>query len=314
MSDQNKDADLLLEDEKNQELPEVIVEHDEQGEAPAKTEEIKPPSIDEGIEALRAQVEKERKRAQEAERREREALQNASKAQTDVHETNIRLVDNAIATKKQESASLKQIYRDALMNGDYDAAADAQEKMATAAAQLLQLENGRQAMENAPRPVEKARSSDPVASFASEIRSNGFPRSAEWIERNPQYVTDPRLNQKMIAAHNLARADGHQADSDGYFEAIEEVLKINRREPVRRERIEREESDASEQAAKIVSRREGAAPPAAPVSRQPPSNSGERSNVVRLTAAQREIAAMNGMTEQEYARHLLALKKEGRVN
>jgi len=312
MADVKDEIEIAIDESKKPELnEEVVVESAESNE---QVEEKSAPSVEDGVEALKAQLAQERRRAQEAERREREALQNANRAQTDVHETNIRLVDNAIATKKQESASLKQQYRDALMNGDYDTAAEAQEKMATTAAQILQLENGRQALENGPQIREMPRQNDPVRAFAEDIRSSGYPRSAEWIERNPQFVTDPRLNQKMVAAHNLAIADGYRADSDEYFAAIEETLRIKSPVPARKERTESVEEDASAGAAQVVSRRSGSSPPAAPVSRQPVSNSGDRPSVVRLTAEQREIAAMNGMTEKEYAQNLLALKKEGRLN
>jgi hypothetical protein len=52
------------------------------------------------------------------------------------------------------------------------------------------------------------------------------------------------------------------------------------------------------------------APPAAPVNR----SSSPRNNTVRLSAAEAETAKMFGMTEQEYAKHKLALKREGKIN
>ena len=52
-----------------------------------------------------------------------------------------------------------------------------------------------------------------------------------------------------------------------------------------------------------------AAPAAAPVSR----GSSGRENVVRLTAAEREMAELMGMKPEEYARNKIALKKEGKL-
>ena len=106
--------------------------------------------------------------------------------------------------------------------------------------------------------------------------------------------------QKMIAAHNLAIADGHRADTDDYFSAVEETLKINRK-------VEQNESALS--SASEPARRRESAPAAAPVSRE-----GTRTNVVRLTEAQKEMAAMMKMTPQEYAQNLVALKKEGKIH
>jgi phage I-like protein len=54
-------------------------------------------------------------------------------------------------------------------------------------------------------------------------------------------------------------------------------------------------------------------PPAAPVSRSN-NTSGTRPNVVRLTAAEREMADNMGMKPEEYAKNKLALQKEGKLH
>jgi len=60
-------------------------------------------------------------------------------------------------------------------------------------------------------------------------------------------------------------------------------------------------------AAKPVAR---SVPPAA----APANRSGNgRANVVRLTRAEADTAKMLGMTETEYAKHKLALQKEGKL-
>jgi len=43
------------------------------------------------------------------------------------------------------------------------------------------------------------------------------------------------------------------------------------------------------------------------------SRSPQRSNVVRLTKDQAEMASMLGMTDKEYAKHMLDLRKEGKI-
>ena len=54
-------------------------------------------------------------------------------------------------------------------------------------------------------------------------------------------------------------------------------------------------------------------PPAAPVSRSGTA-AGTRSNVVRLTPEQREMAQMMGMTDTEYAKNLVELRKAGKIH
>lgn len=262
-------------------------------------------NVDDGIRELKEQLERERQARMDAEKRAREAAKKATQASGDVHDTNLQLLDTAISTVKNDTSILKDRYKAALASGDYDSAADIQEAMASNAAKLMQLEQGKAAMEARPRPTYDI-PDDPVEALASQLS----PRSADWVRRNPQYVTDPRLNQKMVAAHNMAVADGYAADTDEYFEYVEDVLKINRqaqRAPVREE----QEESALSSASAPTQRR--SAPPAAPVSRTPTNNNGVRQNVVRLTSAEREMAQMMGMSDQDYAKNKAQLIKEGKL-
>mgnify|MGYP003338451497 CR=1 FL=1 len=154
-------------------------------------------------------------------------------------------------------------------------------------------------MENAPK-ISPPRPVDPVEALASQMS----PRSAEWIRRNSNFVRDPRLYQKMIAAHNLAVADGYAPDTDDYFGVIEDTLKIGHRVNID------QDDDPMSGAARVTQRR--SAPPAAPVSRGG-GGTGSRSNEVRLSREERETARDLGMTEKEYARNKMLLKQEGRL-
>ena len=273
-----------------------------------KTEDegVNQPSNEEVLADLRSRLDAERSARVNA---ENAAIQNARLAQqsaTQVDNTNLQLVSNAIDTVRRENEILKANYRSALSEDNYDVAAEAQERMSINAAKLLQLENGKAAMEAEPRqrqPVhEVQRTVDPVEAFASRLT----PRSASWVRRNPQFVTDPRLNQKMIAAHNLAMADGHEADSDSYFSAVEDTLKFNRRNEA-----PQDQESALSSASSPAQRR--ASPPAAPVSRSGTGN-GVRANQHTLSAAEREMAEFMQMSEEDYAKNKNELRKSGRMN
>jgi hypothetical protein len=257
---------------------------------------------EDGLSKLKADLERERNGRIEAERRAKEAAQDAFRAKNEVQDSNLHLVTNAIETVKQNADVLKSNYREAMAMGDFDRAAEVQHAMATNAAKLLQLEQGKQAMESQPKQAapEQYRSSDPVEALASQLS----PRSADWVRRNPQCVTDPRLYQKMVAAHNLAVADGYVPDTDDYFEQIESTLKMNRREVSAQD-------DAMAEAAQPVQRR--SSPPAAPVTRSG-NGTGSNQNRVRLSSQEREMAQMMGMTDQEYAKNKLLLQREGKIN
>lgn len=285
--------EIELTDETPTEEP-VIVEK-------AEEKEQKSDPVDDGLETLKQQLERERQARAEAERRANEAAQTAYQAQAEMQDSNLHLVTNAIETVNQTNAILKGNYRDAMAAGDYDLAAEIQAEMSSNAAKLLQLEQGKQALESAPRTeAPRPYTADPVEALASQLS----PRSADWVRRNPQFATDQRLYQKMIAAHNLAVADGIDPDTEDYFASIEETLRI-------RSRNDDSYEDASSAAAKPVQRR--SAPPAAPVSRSG-TGTGSRPNRVTLTSEEREMASFMGMTPEEYGRHKLALKKEGRMN
>ena len=262
--------------------------------------EVQVVSQDEGIKELQRQIDEERARRVEAERRAANAERDAHRARNDVDDTNIQLVSNAIDTLRRDDEILKQNYQIAMQQGQFAAAAEIQQEMSGNAAKLLQLSNGLEAMKAKPKtPEPKAPPADPVEAFAALLS----PKSANWVRAHPEYVKDANLNRKMIAAHELAVADGLAVDTQEYFDAIESTLKIKPKP------VAEANQTADEHAAKVVQRRD-AAPAAAPVSR----GGSSRTNVVRLTAAEREMADMMGMKPEEYAKNKIALQKEGKLN
>lgn len=299
MSEKEEDQ-LIVELEPLENETQTVEIKVEKAEEPKKTEI----SADEGIRELKFKLEEERLARMNAEKRVQQASEQASLAKNEVDDTNLKLIDNAIDTVKNNQHALKRSYADALSRGDHDEAADIQVQMSEIALQKMQLENGKTAYQNRMEQVRSAPpvESDPVEMLASQLS----PRSADWVRAHPEFATNPRLYQKMIAAHNLAMADGLEADSDDYFNTIEDTLKVPSRNSVP------QEDSALSSASTPTSRR--SAPPAAPVSRSPTTNSGTRPNVVRLNAQEREMASMMGMTDQEYARNKAALIKEGKLN
>lgn len=276
---------MEIEDEIELELP-------PEDDAPPQDEE---PAY---ITDLKRQLEAEKAGRVAAEQRLHQAAKEVHKARSDVDDTNLQLVVSAIDTVNRDIDLLGQANVYALQNGDFARANEIQRQMAAKEAELLQLNNGKQAMESAPRqPEPVAPPADPVEAFAAQLSR----RSADWVRQHPEFVRDQRLNAKMIAAHNLAVADGIPTDTDEYFEAIEATLKVAPKAA--------QTATDDEHAAKVVRRRD-AAPAAAPANRGGQSAS---SNVVRLTSAQREMAEMMGMKPEEYAKNMVALKKEGKI-
>jgi len=306
MDPENEDLDVLLDD-----LPPIPEDELDalkiEDEAPKPEPKTKPEPIapEEGLETLKTKLaeekasrERERLAREQAERQRDEAVQTAHTARNEVQDSHLSLVTNAIALVEQNRTTLKAQYREAAANGDYDAMADLQEAMAEKSAELQQLRQGKTALENAPKQAPPVREiTDPVEQVASQLS----PKSAEWVRQHPEYATDPNKLQKMIAAHNIAVADGIRVDTDAYFDAVEDTLKIRRQEPEQYE-------EPISHAAQPVQRRQS--PPAAPVSRSASGAGAPNPNVVRLTAAEREIADLSQQTYEEYARNKRAIQRD----
>lgn len=291
--DKSKDEEVIVKDEPSVE-PEV---------ADSQEEEITPEI---GIEALRHQLEMERSAREEAERRARSAESTASRASLEVQDSNLQLISSAIDSVNRANHMLKRDYAAAMAAGNYEQAAEIQSHMSMNGAKLLQLENGKAALEQRianPPPRQQEAPSDPVEAVASQLS----PRSAAWIRAHPECVRDQKLYLKMVGAHNIAIADGYTADTDEYFAEIERQMGM-RRQPTSVAREETEEPTSM--AAKPMARRPQ--PPAAPSSRAASNGSGGR-NTVTLNAAEREMASIMGMTPEEYAKNKVALKKEGKL-
>lgn len=284
--------DIVLDLEETPKEPEIKVEKVEDASAVD-------PSVAEALDGLKRELADAKAQKAEAERRAGEADSRAHQALTHAEETDLQLITNAIGTIQGNNTILKQQFSQALAAGDYDAVADVQEKIALNAAHLQRLKEGKEAMEAAPkREAPRQHPVDRVEALAAQLK----PASADWVRRHPEYAQDDRLYRKMIRAHEDAIDDGLTADTPDYFASIESRLGIQDQRPPART----DDGDATDGAAKVVARR--ASPAAAPVSRQPPSPT--RPNTVRLSAEEREIAAMNGMSDQEYARQKLRIQQE----
>jgi len=268
---------------------------------PAKTEKTAV-SPEEGVEKLKKQLEDERAARQAAEQRANEASRAEAAARGEVQTSQLDLIKGAIERLTESSDVLEAQYAEAFTAQDGKAVAKIQRQMADNAAKLTQLEAGKKALEAAPKPVPRA-PADPVEQFVSQLS----PASATWVRAHPEFVRDPHKNRQMIAAHELALARGHKADTPEYFASVEKTLDLTAPAVTKVD----PPADATADAAQVVGGR--AAPAAAPVSRSNGAH-GNRPNVVKLTPQEVEMAGIMGMTVEEYARNKMALRKEGKLS
>jgi hypothetical protein len=306
MADTDEDLMIDIEDDKPVVEPdEVVVEGADAAPVEVtKTDEAPPKPVDpeEGIRKLRADLDNERAARAAAEQRANQAEHGIAQAQNQVQDTNLNLVNNAIERVKQNVDVLKSNYAAAAAAGDYSAMADIQADMSANMVDLKQLEAGKIQLENAPKQQPaRQQAPDPVEAMASNLTA----RSAAWVRAHPEFAKNPRLTQRMLAAHNLAVTDDLVPDSDAYFERVESILGL-REQPLPGE-------EPLSAAAEPTQRR--SAPPAAPVTRGNGSGNGSKPTRITLSPAQREAAEASGLSYQEYARELLRIQREqGKLN
>lgn len=284
---------ILKEDVSAPEKEEIAIQDEKEPEVPEKPE-ISP---QEGIQELKLSLERERQARIEAERRAQQQAAQAHLMTREVEDNQRQMLTSALEMVNNERTMLRAQYAEAMSQGNYAMVAEINDRMNDLAVKANVIEQGREAMENQKKqPIQQQpyQPADPVEALASQLT----PRSASWVREHPEFVRDQKLNRKMIAAHELAVADGIEPDTDEYFNYVENTLGVNK-------------ADAREEAPKPQRR---AAPAAAPVSRAGMNSDGSRPNVIRLTAEQREMASMMGMTPEEYAKNMRDLKREGRIN
>ncbi|RUV07939.1 hypothetical protein EOA79_02290 [Mesorhizobium sp. M1A.F.Ca.IN.020.03.2.1] len=203
-------------------------------------------------------------------------------------------IDNAIANTEHERNDAKAAYKTAMEAGDFEAAAEAQAKLSEVAVKAQRIKEGKAELE---RRAEAAKvQADPLEQYVAQLS----PQSAAWIRKHPETVSDTAKRDLLQRAHYKALGAGIRPDTDEYFQHMDVEMGYAQRQAAADD-IDDDPPPARTPAA-----------PAAPVSRggaaQAPQPRG--GNVVRLTAAQREIAAACGMTDAEYAKQLLAIQRE----
>ena len=278
-----EEAEKAVKDE-----PEVEVTDEKSAEETPKAE-ISP---DEGIQELKKKLDMAEQARKDAERRAREAQMKAQRADGEVKDANYNMIVNAIETVKGRGAALKAAYAEAMNVGDFAKAAEVQEALATNANQLADLKKGEKAIKE---QLEAAPVEPPKGNVVDQIISQVSPKSAAWLNANRELVHDDRSVRKMFRAHEDAIDEGIEPDTEDYFQFVEG--RLGKAKPP--------ESPLSEAAAP----KRAPQPPPAPVSR----STTPRQGVVRLTREQADTARMLGMTEQEYAKNMLALQKEGKL-
>jgi hypothetical protein len=304
MSETEKQLEILLDEPQQPEIqkteePVVLVE-DEEGNVAEAADGLRDDDPTKVIKKLQKTLKKERKAREKAERNVQMAQYQVKAAYTEKSDSDKQLVASAIDRLKTDNEILTAHYAEAMQVGDYDKAAKIQANISQNSTKLVQMENGYQAMQQAPVVVPempKAPKSDDVL---DQIIGSVSKDSARWLKANRDNLDSEKQIRRMFRAHEDAIDGGIVADTPAYFRFIEDRLGIGRKNE------QREQDYVMSAASKPI---KNAPPPPAPVERY----SNNRPNVVRLTRAEADMASALGMTEKEYAVHKRELQKSGKL-
>lgn len=279
-----------IEIEIDDKIPEKEIEVDEKKEGDNGAEDAA------ARQALQAQLDQFREEQARDRAARIAAEQRAEKAESQVDITRRDALTNAIGLVESEIVQASGAYKTAMENGDFEAAAKAQREIARHETRLVALEDGKKALDDqgtasgAKKPLfSDTQDQDPTEAYLSKLS----PRSQDYLRRNMSFVTDPRQNKRMMAAHYMAEAEGFVPDSDAYFDFIDKKM--------------------GNQDAKTPVKAHSRTTPAAPVSRSSSAASGDLGGkkVVKLTSSEVATAEALGLTTAEYARRKIALQEQG---
>lgn len=294
-----------------------------------KEDEVPPANVDEREKALqdlkkqyehqKRVAEAEREARKQAELFARQQAQQVGYARNEVQDSNLKIILNAIDATEQAAASAEQEYVQAMNAGDHTRAIKAQRLIAQAESQLLQLQNGRQKLEESlQEPAEGSVYENQVPSFEPQIPQDPVemyaerlaPKSAAWLRSHPEAVG--KLN-KLTRAHQDAVEDGITPESDEYFQYIESRLGFDRAPAAAQ--TPREESAPRE-----PSRRNLASAPVSSSASAVSPRSGTSPNTMVLSSDEVEMAILaepemsRDKAIESYARNKAFLIKQGKLS
>ena len=294
---EEKETEISLEDEKENEAPEASVEQ----EAPAVEEkQAQKDELDSVSEAVQKRIAKLTAKMREAERREQAAIEYAKGLQNQTQELQQKLVStdysrlNETKTRLEtQQATLRQIIKKAREEGDIDTETEAQQRLGElayeqrqVAAYLQQQETMREERAaQAQQPQQQRQQQQPQ-------RPKPSPRAEKWAAENSWFGQDRTLTYAAWGIHQtLIEDEGVDPNTEEYYTELD-----------RRLRDEFPRRFASQQAEQPVARQQRPASAVAPASRSSGVASTRRS--VRLSPSQVAIAKKLGVPLEEYAKYV----------
>lgn len=182
-----------------------------------KVEKSELDTLKEQIEQKDKDLERERNRAETAERQREEYSHKLSVESTEKVKAQGNSIESMIAAKQVEAEQLEQLIEQAVERGDFKEQAKLVSKYALTNNKIEQYETHKQQLAAQEESRIQALKNDPLAGYT--------PRTQAWIKNNPEFLSDPKYQSKAMGAHHIAIGEGYTPDTDAYFEYIENYVK-----------------------------------------------------------------------------------------
>jgi hypothetical protein len=262
---------------------------------------------DDPIESLKRQLAEAEARAEKESRARTYAEQQAkelegrySNASNHTLASQLDSVQSAIELSKTKLENAQREWRDAQEVADWDAASKAQVKMSDAQLDLRTLESGKRELEyrrkSSQEKQTQTREPAGVDAMIDQTIEASSSKAQDYIRRNRDSLKSTDDVNLLYAAHNLALAKKHTADSPDYFAFIDNQMGWGDSEDIKPQQRQQQERTVS-----------------APVARDTTAANGNlTNNRVTLTPQQVAIAKEMGITPSAYARNLMRIKSNGK--
>lgn len=218
---------------------EVVLEGEKQPEETIDEREAALKDMKAQLDEVNRRHEQEKIARMRAEQYAMEQAKAAQYTQTDLHHSNLQVVNSGIENMQQTISQAKRALADATAAGDYNAVAEANEVLAWAHTQLNELSSGKRNIERHLQSIQtnEGRVADQQPQYAPPqppptpeqqfegLLSRLTPKSAAWMREHPNAAQD--LN-KLSAAHQAATVlKGITPETPEYFSFIESELGIS---------------------------------------------------------------------------------------
>ena len=288
--EESEDLEIEVEEDKEEETQEVATEESQPKERVADSSDDE---LEQYSESVQKRISKLTAKMREAERREQAATEYAQAVQKQLQESTQKstALDDSFVSEFEtrvtyQEESLRNKLKEAIDRGDIDQQVEAQTALAKLAKDNERLAYVKRQKEYAAKQAEIAQATPQQA--PQQQKPIPDPKATAWAERNTWFGQDEPMTLTAFSIHKkMVEEEGYDPTSDDYYNELDN-------------RIRR---DFPHKFGEKTNRTSG---PAVAGANRTSKSSNKKS--VKLTQSQVAIAKKLGITNEQYAKQLLALQ------